>query len=272
MDATMAASADAYLQRFEPIESLPRDVLLREMDAAWESLGLDNKVPLHAQASQVGRFYSHPVWVLNGLFSAVDPASLAHRKAIASYVATLQPAHVADYGGGSGVLACLMAAAVTTAAVDIVEPFPSAYFVSRMADVPRVRYVVAFDHRYDLVIAQDVLEHVDDPVGLALDLVDAVRDGGTLIFANSFWPEIKCHLPATFYLRHQFGMVMGAAGLTRQGRIPGVNHSEVFFKPAAADRAAAQRAARRARLLGPALNATRLGLSRLTRILVAPSL
>lgn len=265
----MTASIQAYLQQFEPIESLSREVLLREMDAAWDQLGLDNKVPLQEQGDKVGRFYGHPVWVLNGLFSEVDPVSLGHRVAIASHVATLKPARVADYGGGSGLLARLVSDAAEFAAVDIVEPFPSVYFLSRMVEVPQVRYVDAFEHHYDVVIAQDVLEHVDDPVGLALNLVDAVRDGGTLVFANSFWPEIKCHLPATFFLRHQFSTVMRAAGLTSRGRIPGVNHSEVYLKTVPADRTAAHRASQRARLLGPSLNASRLMLSKLKRALIS---
>lgn len=266
----MSDSVQIYLQQFEPIESLSREVLLREMDAAWDRLGLDNRTPLQAQGDRVGLFYGHPVWVLNGLFSAADPESLAHRTAIASFVAALKPARVADYGGGSGVLARLVAEAAASAAVDIVEPFPSAYFRSRMGEVPQVRFVAAFEQRYDVVIAQDVLEHVDDPVGLALNLVDAVRDGGTLIFANSFWPEIKCHLPTTFFLRHQFGAVMRAAGLSSRGRIASVNHSEVYLKSGPANRPAALRVARRARLLGPSVNAARLMLSKLKRALVSP--
>ena len=266
----MSDSVQIYLQQFEPIESLSREVLLREMDAAWDRLGLDNRTPLQAQGDRVGLFYGHPVWVLNGLFSAADPESLAHRTAIASFVAALKPARVADYGGGSGVLARLVAEAAASAAVDIVEPFPSGYFLSRMGQVLRVRFVAAFEQRYDVVIAQDVLEHVDDPVGLALNLVDAVRDGGTLIFANSFWPEIKCHLPTTFFLRHQFGAVMRAAGLSSRGRIASVNHSEVYLKSGPANRPAALRVARRARLLGPSVNAARLMLSKLKRALVSP--
>ncbi|MBK7461060.1 MAG: methyltransferase domain-containing protein [Betaproteobacteria bacterium] len=255
------------MAQFEPIEQLNRRRLLDEMDAAWDALGLDNTRPLADQLDGVGRFYSHPVWVLNGVYSAKDPVSLAHRLAIADWVQIQAVERVADYGGGSGVLAGLLANRLPTVSVEIVEPFPSSYFVARVEALGRVRYVPTLQGPYDLVIAQDVLEHVDAPVELALDLAKNVRDGGLAIFANAFWPEIKCHLPANFYLRHQFGLIMRAAGMCALGHVPGVRHALIFRRQGPLDRSAAFRADARAKWIGGPLNGAGQGLAR-TRLVL----
>src|SRR5690606_34326321 len=81
---------------------------------------------------------------------------------------------------------------------------------------------------YDVVIAQDVLEHVEDPVLLASKLASAVRVGGTVLFANCFYPVIECHLPSTFHFRHTFRFVMRALGLSYVGSIRGAEHAKIF--------------------------------------------
>jgi 2-polyprenyl-6-hydroxyphenyl methylase/3-demethylubiquinone-9 3-methyltransferase len=265
----MVESVDEYLRRFEPLASLDRSVLLAEMDAVWDSIGLSNRIPLSGQLEKVAQFYSHPVWVLNGLFSERDATSRQHRADIGRYVATLRAAKVADYGGGSGVLAKIIAEASVATAVDIVEPYPFAYFLDRMRNVDRVRFVDDFDGEYDVVIAQDVLEHVDAPIEVALKMVRATRLGGTVIFANSFWPEIKCHLPSTFYLRHQFGLVMRAAGLRPAPPIEGVHHCEAFVKVTPAEEAAAKRADAWAKRTGSLVNSGRGLTARLRQVISA---
>jgi SAM-dependent methyltransferase len=258
----MDPTIESYLAQFEPIAKLERQRLLKEMDAAWDALGLDNSRPLANQVEGVARFYAHPVWVLNGLFSALDPESLAHRHAIADWAQTQGVRHVADYGGGSGVLAGLLAERLPAAIIEIVEPYPSQYFVSQVEALGRARFVPTLQGPYDLVVAQDVLEHLDAPVELALQLAAALKNGGLALFANSFWPEIKCHLPATFYLRHQFVPVMRAAGLRPLGSVPGVRHALVFRRDGPLDLRAGLRAADRAKWLGSPLNIARHGMSR----------
>jgi SAM-dependent methyltransferase len=263
MNPTMNPSIEEYLRPFEPIAQLSRQRLLDEMDAVWDALGLDNTRALAEQRDAVGHFYGHPVWVLNGLFSAVDPESVAHREAIVEWARECMPSRVADYGGGSGVLAGMLAQRLPLARVEIIEPFPSPYFVERVEAVEGVRYVSALQGSYDLVVAQDVLEHVDAPVELALELAAAVKQGGFALFANSFWPEIKCHLPATFYLRYQFVRVMRAAGLRAMGHVPGVRHALIFRREGPLDSAAALRVAKRAKWIGFPLNLARHGASQL---------
>jgi len=254
-----------YLKRFQPIDRLPRDVLLKEMDRAWDEFSLDNRRPLRDQAQAVAKFYSHPVWVLNGVFSGVDQISATHRVAIANYVKELGAKRVADYGGGGGALAKQIVALTDICSVDIIEPFPSSYFLGALEGIPRLRFTNDFESEYDVVVAQDVLEHVDDPIKTVEEMISATKLHGQLIFANSFWPEIKCHLPATFYLRYQFASVLKAAGLRQIGRVSDVNHSQVFVKEQPLNAQRLRQAAERAKRWGSVVNAGRSALSSLRR-------
>jgi 2-polyprenyl-6-hydroxyphenyl methylase/3-demethylubiquinone-9 3-methyltransferase len=246
---------DSYLAQFGDVSKLERSTLLQEMDTVWDHFGLDNSGTLASQFKKATHFYNHPVWVLNGLFSEADPVSRGHREAIVQYLNKLSISRVADYGGGGGVLARFISTDLPWAEVDIVEPYPADYFLRDLANMGRVQYVSRLRGPYDAVIAQDVLEHVDDPAGLALELVDAVRLDGYLVFANCFYPIIKCHLPATFYLRHQFGWLMRFAGLKHIGHVPGASHAHVFQRKRPVDRPKFRRANTLAKRVGPTLNA-----------------
>ena len=243
-----------YLQSFGKIESLSRKRLLDEMDSVWDELGLDNSVAINKQLDKVAVFYSHPVWILNGLFSECDSESRAHRIAIATFIKKLGVKRVADYGGGSGVLARLITEATTIVHVDIVEPYANDFFVERLRDLPRVTFLPRFGPDYDVVIAQDVLEHVDDPLELVVELIQATHMNGYLIFANCFYPHIKCHLPATFYLRHTFIFLMRCAGLKFIGEILDAKHALVFQRVDVLNRPVFDFASKQAKLIGPLLN------------------
>ena len=244
---------DEYLNGHRPERMKLVDVWA-EMDGVWDSYGLDNRIPFNDQP--VAEFYAHPVWVLNGLFAAADPESLRHRIAIAQYaVENLKVNSVADYGGGIGELARQISiVSENTVRVDIIEPYPSKWGIERAAAHPNVTFRPGFSAQYDLVVAQDVLEHIEDPIGVALGLIEATRFEGHLIFANCFYPVIKCHLPGTFYLRHTFRIVMNAAGLDYVGRIAGAPHAECYRRAGQIDHQAVSRAARLMRFCGPALN------------------
>lgn len=170
---------------------------------------------------------------MNGLFSEVDPLSLTHRRTIVDRIGTLGSASkaIADFGGGSGVLGKLIVERYPNVTLHLVEPFPSSYFIERNRNNTALKYTTEFLHSdYDIVIAQDVLEHVDDPVQVALQCIEATKIDGHVIFANCFWPVIKCHLPATFYLRHTFKTLMRIAGLQFVGVVRGAEHAQVFKK------------------------------------------
>jgi len=247
------AEVDEYVKAHQ-VDRMKLTDLWAEMDAVWDSLGLDNRKPFRDQP--VAEFYAHPVWVVNGLFSAADPESLRHRIAIAQYaVDKLKARSVADYGGGSGELARQISIASANAVrVDIIEPFPSNSGIEMAAAYPNVAFQPAFRTQYDLVVAQDVLEHIEDPISVALGLIEATRFDGYLIFANCFYPVIKCHLPRTFYLRYTFRIVMKAAGLDYAGRVAGAPHVECYRRVRQIDRQAVSRADRLMKACGPALN------------------
>jgi 2-polyprenyl-6-hydroxyphenyl methylase/3-demethylubiquinone-9 3-methyltransferase len=221
-----------------------------EMDRVWQQLTLNNRISLTVQ--RVGDFYSHPVWLMNGIFTAVDPASAAHRQAIARYIASIGARSIADYGGGFGELAIAITRHAVEAEVAIVEPYPSPFSVKRLITDERIHFINNMvDHRFEVVVAQDVLEHVEDLVLLASQLANSVRVGGAVVFANSFYPLIQCHLPATFHLRHTFRTVMLALGLRYRETVSGASHAEVFFRMGDIKLERARRAERITRLGQP---------------------
>lgn len=243
-----------YLSKFGDISKLDRQILLKEMDSAWDDLGIDNTKQLSVQSDKVASYYSHPVWTLNGLYSELDPVSKGHRVSIALYLQNLATKKIADYGGGSGVLAKLIAEKNPDSKIHIVEPFVSDFFQKRIKEINNIMYVSELNAPYDVLIAQDVLEHVDDPIGLTLKLIEAVSNDGYLIFANCFYPDIKCHLPSTFYLRHQFKNVVAKAGLTYLTNVPGAGHALVFQKTKVINYTAVMAANKKAKILGSFIN------------------
>ena len=242
-----------YLDKFGDVGRMPRQVLLNELDNVWLDFKLDNSKSLNEQMQSIIGFYSHPVWILNGIFSEHDLISRNHRNAIANYIKGLNVLRVADYGGGSAVLARIIAGASSTQ-VDIVEPYMSQFFLEKLTEFNTINVVPNLIPEYDVVIAQDVLEHVDDPVGLAVELIAATKINGHLIFANSFYPDIKCHLPSNFYLRHTFIPLMANAGLKFAGRIDGAEHALIFRRVGDVDLRKLNKAHSKAKRFGFFLN------------------
>jgi 2-polyprenyl-3-methyl-5-hydroxy-6-metoxy-1,4-benzoquinol methylase len=216
------------------IKSLPQaapnvDWVWGEMDRVWDELGLDNKQPLTGQP--IANFYTHPVWLMNGIFTAIDPDSIRHRCAIAEFIKNQSSEYVADYGGGSGELALRIAEGANIVEVDIIEPFPSSLSLDKVQNEKKINFVKSLDkNKYDVIVAQDVLEHIEDPIALTIEMAEAVKIDGLVIFANCFYPVIKCHLPRTFHLRHTFTMLMQVFGLQFICQIPNAEHSLVFKK------------------------------------------
>lgn len=243
-----------YLSNFGNVSTLDREELLKEIDRVWDEIGLNNTKRLSEQTDGVSQFYSHNVWILNGLFSEFDSVSRGHRISIADFISKMHAHLVADYGGGSGTLAKLLAQKCTDTKIDIVEPYPSEYFKNKLQDIPNVKFVPDLNLKYDVLIAQDVLEHVDDPVDLALTMIDAVKLNGHVIFANRFYPDIKCHLPRTFYLRHQFKKVIESAGLDYVAAVPGAKHALVFKKVRETSRSNIYNVDKKAKKIGSVLN------------------
>ncbi len=260
------------LQEIEYLRKLPKELpkiewLWREMDRVWCDLHLNNRLSLSAQP--LGEYYMHPVWLMNGIFSSVDPASSRHRGAIAAWLDQREAKRIADFGGGFGELAYAIVRVIPGASVSIIEPYPFKAGLERIRQEQRIRIAPDLsEHDYDAIIAQDVLEHVEDPISLAHRLANSVRDGGHVVFANCFFPVMKCHLPSNFHLRRTFRWVMKAMGLRYIGSVAGAEHAEVFERIGPTNLSAARRAERVSRIIGRSLNAI-FGLKcRIKRMLV----
>lgn len=257
------------------LSALPKNLptvewVWEEMDRVWAEYELDNTRALKSQS--IASFYSHPVWLMNGIFTSLDPASKAHRVAIAHFLTISGRAGtIADYGGGFGELARILVQTDPGVSVVIVEPYPSRVGVERLRNERRISFVSELaDAEYDAIIAQDVLEHVEDPVALASEIAGAVKVNGTVIFANCFYPFINCHLPSTFYLRHTFRWVAVALGLKYLGRVEGVEHAQVFERTGKINLSRARTVGRICRPVGRMVNTVRQVLGRIKRLVVRP--
>ena len=247
----LSTSEEKYLN------SLPNNFdihwLWKEMDRVWDECSLDNNQSLISQ--DIGSFYGHPIWMVNGLFTASDEASMEHRKAIVKYIKKYNLLKIADFGGGSGVLAEQLSLTYADSEIDIIEPYPLKLFEEKISHYHNIKFVKKFSHSdYDCVIAQDVLEHVDNPIELSYEMSKHLKVGGRVIFANCFYPFIKCHLPSAFYLRYTFKFIMKRMGLSYIGFVPGSEHALVFEKNKRLDLKQAKKFALKCRFYGQALN------------------
>lgn len=223
-----ALSSDelAYLSQFQE-----KDLHLTEiwelMDRAWESAGAGYA---ETDKEALSNFYASPVWLLNGIFSECDTDSKHHRDDIANWLAERAFDTIVDYGGGFGSLARKIAARCPDTQVQVVEPFPRKLALALSEDFPNLTFVPTLSRYADCVIAQDVLEHIADPLGIFGQLLVHVKVGGYVITANCFFPVIKCHLPQTFHFRHTFRHIVPSLGCRYVGTIPGVGHAQIFQK------------------------------------------
>lgn len=252
-----------------PMERPSVEWVWREIDRIWYELGLNNSRSFSHQ--YIREFYSHPVWTMNGIFTMSDPVSLRHRRSLAAFLKSYTCSIVADYGGGFGTLAHEIVRQNISSSVYIVEPYPTSLALALLSGTQCIKFIadLSYSAPYDVVIAQDVLEHVDDPVGLAFDLASVARPGGLVIFANCFYPVIQCHLPRTFHLRHTFPYVMQSMGLEYLGRILGVEHALAFRKRSQVVMNVARKAELLSKVFGPLLNMAHPFAAKLYRLLIS---
>ena len=195
------------------------------MDQAWKHHGCDNRKP---DLDRLASFYSHPVWLLNGMFIEQHPVSMGHRQAITEAVAALNPENVLDFGGGFGTLARLLANALPKVEVAICEPYPPRHGIESCNRFDNIHFIPELKSQsVDVLVSTDVLEHVPDPLILLAAMVDAVRPGGHLFIANCFYPVIACHLPCAFHLRYSFDAFCQALGLEVVGPCEG-SHAMIY--------------------------------------------
>lgn len=182
------------------------------MDAIWKECGCHRGHTPSPEA--LSQFYGHPIWLLNGIFSEQDPVSVSHRSHIVQMAYNLSPKVIVDFGGGSGTLACLLAAKLPSSTISIFEPFPSPYTVRKCHQYSNIEFLYEMTPlSTDLLVCIDVLEHVSNPLELLASMISTVVIGGHLIIANNFHPVISCHLPSTFHLRYTFNFFCRVYGL-----------------------------------------------------------
>jgi 2-polyprenyl-6-hydroxyphenyl methylase/3-demethylubiquinone-9 3-methyltransferase len=223
---------DAERERMKDIIAQQRDGLtdLEQiwylMDLAWNECGCDNK---KLDFDKVAQFYSHPVWLLNGLFIEQDDISMGHREAISDWVVQNRCKKIIDYGGGFGTLAKMIARKDHNSNVYIYEPHPSEYCLRRLKKYENIEFIGTISEQYDCVVSTDVLEHVPDPLKDFADMIAHVHVGGYLIVANCFYPVIKCHLPQNFHFRYTFKFFAKIMGVEVMGNLSGT-HAIIFKK------------------------------------------
>ncbi|MCM2351381.1 MAG: class I SAM-dependent methyltransferase [Bacteriovoracaceae bacterium] len=196
------------------------------MDLVWDDYGCDNK---NLNWEKIGAFYSHPVWLLNGLFIEQDEISMGHRHAISNWIVQNKFNRVVDYGGGFGTLARLVAEKDKSININIFEPHPSDFGLKRSTEYNNIKIIKKLENNYDCLMSTDVLEHVLDPLKDFSEMIKSVKLNGYLVIANAFYPMIKCHLPQVFHFRYTFNEFAKLMGLEVVGILEG-SHATIFKK------------------------------------------
>lgn len=196
------------------------------MDLIWDDYNCDNK---NLNWDNIGKFYSHPVWLLNGLFIEQHDVSMGHRHAISDWIVNNNFESVVDYGGGFGTLARLVAEKDKNIQMNIYEPHPSEFGLKRAEEFKNINIIEKLESNYDCLMSTDVLEHVPDPLNDFANMIKSVKLNGYLIIANAFYPMIKCHLPQDFHFRYSFNQFAKMMGLEVIGSLEG-SHATIFRK------------------------------------------
>jgi SAM-dependent methyltransferase len=197
------------------------------MDEVWDQCECDNQ---KLDWKKVRKFYSHPVWLLNGFFIEQHALSMQHRYAISDWIADNPSIRkILDYGGGFGTLARLIADKKLSLSVDIYEPHPSDYSRQKISNYAQIEFISKIKDSYDALVSTDVLEHVPDPLKTFEEMILSVKNDGYLIIANNFFPVIKCHLPQTFHFRYTFNVFVKLMGLVIVGPLER-SHATIFRK------------------------------------------
>jgi hypothetical protein len=182
------------------------------MDYIWDSLGCDNR---KIDNDKLRKFYNHPVWLLNGLFTEQHALSLDHREIFSNWVARKNPKRIADFGGGYGTLGRLIASKCPEAEVHVIEPHPHAAALEKSEAYNNLMYKPSLMGEYDVIVATDVFEHIPDPIAAVERTSKHLRYAGYYLIANCFWPVIKCHLPALFHFRYTWNIALARMNLRR---------------------------------------------------------
>jgi len=215
-----------YLKDFNESNPPKVDDMWKIMNQIWDDMGLNNK---DYNSEQLSRYYSHPVWFLNGLFVESDQESMNNRKSLAGFFKNKKNLAILDYGGGFGTLAKEITKITLSSKVDIYEPYASKYANENIQDFKNLKIVNKLkENYYDVLVNTDILEHVEKPIELIAIYNKCLKKGGMLISHWNFTPCIKCHLPKHFHFRYNFNRVVPLLGFTKE--IKNDRHGHYFKK------------------------------------------
>src|SRR5262249_10602611 len=105
------------------------------MDVVWDQLGCNNR---STDVEKIEAFYCHPIWLLNGLFIEQHSESLRHRERVSDWIAKRGAKRIADFGGGFGTLARMIAVKCPQSDVEVIEPYPHPLAVAKSEEFANV--------------------------------------------------------------------------------------------------------------------------------------
>jgi len=176
------------------------------MDRVWDSHSMkkvDGKYP----DEELLKYYSHPVWLLNGLWIESHELSIENRCKFAKLVklCNKEKPLILDLGGGFGTLGKIIATLYPEATVEVWEPCTSDLAIRLSEDIENMRFI-DFEslnyEKYDCVFSMDVIEHLNNPLSHIRDANYLLKRGGIFIIGWNFSPVIKCHLSYNFHYRY----------------------------------------------------------------------
>ena len=215
-----------YLKGFNEFKSPNIDDIWRILNQVWSDMGLDNK---EYDSEQLSKYYSHPVWFLNGLFIEIDQESMNNRKSLAGYFEDKENLMILDYGGGFGTLAKEIVRVTPSSKIDLYEPYASKYAYTNVKDFKNIKIVNNLkENYYDILVNTDILEHVEKPIELIANYNKCLKKSGMLISHWNFTPCIKCHLPKHFHFGYTFEKIIPLLGFSRE--IKNDKHGHYFKK------------------------------------------
>ena len=215
-----------YIKDFNENNSPKVEDIWKIMNQVWDDMGLDNK---YYDSERLSKYYSHPVWFLNGLFIEIDQESMNNRKSLAGYFENKENLMILDYGGGFGTLVKEIAKITPSSEVDIYEPYASKYAYENIQEFKNIKIVNNLkENYYDVLVNTDILEHVEKPIELIAIYNKCLKKGGMLISHWNFTPCVKCHLPKHFHLRYTFYRIVPLLGFTKE--IKNERHGHFFKK------------------------------------------
>ncbi len=189
------------------------EISIKQMWALLDQIWLSCNCDAGKIDDRVASFYKHPVWLLNGIHIESDQLSLSNRIKVCNWIKGKSFKRIADFGGGFGSLARLIAENCNECEVEVIDPYPH-YIGRKLSEKYRnLKYVEQLNGKYDLIVATDVFEHVEDPIGMVEETSRHLVAGGKYLIGNCFEPVIKCHLPCTFHFRGSWCQILEALGL-----------------------------------------------------------